>query len=155
MSRLTKNDLVTRSDLVEREVDLPSLGGTVKVRSLPAAYSNQAMTDAQETHIDRRGEQTAKINVRKLEEIKVLHGLIDPKFDNLEEVRSFAENCGAAWNLIVKAIDEISGVDQESVEKINSRFPAGGQGEGGAVVGDAASNGSGAGRPDLPARAGA
>jgi hypothetical protein len=153
--RLTKNDLVTRSDLREREVDLPTLGGTVKVRSLPAAYSNQAMTDAQETNINRHGEQSAKINVRKLEEIKVLHGLIDPKLDNGAEVRAFAEHCGPAWNAIVKAIDEISGVDQESVEKIEAQFPAGGPGEGRPVVADAHSNGQGTGRPDLPARTGA
>jgi hypothetical protein len=62
MGILSKEALLGASDLVEREVELPSIGGSVRVRSLPAAYSNEATSQALEVSQGRRGEQTAKIN---------------------------------------------------------------------------------------------
>ena len=66
------------------------------------------MSDALEVVTDQRGRQTAKVNTAKLEAIQVLHGLIDPKLDSLEEVNLFAMRCGSSWRKIVGAIDEIS-----------------------------------------------
>lgn len=147
---LTKGALLGASDLVTREV--PVLGDTVTVRSLAAAYSNQALSEALETHTGRRGEQTHRVNSQKLEELQVLHGLVDPKLDTIEEVRMFSNNCGAAWQTIVKAIQEISGLQDEDVKKTEATFSGGGPGPERHDVGDAA--GAGNGRSDLPARAG-
>lgn len=153
MAILTKDALLGATDLVEREIELPTLGGSVRVRSLPAAYSNQAQSEALEVVTGRRGEQTAHVNTAKLEALQVLHGLIDPKFNSIEEVNTFAQQCGPAWHEIVKAIDEISGLDKEAIERANAMFQSGGPGPAGEVVG----NGVGAGdsRPDLPVRTGA
>jgi len=148
---LTKGALLGASDLVTREV--PVLGDTVTVRSLPAAYSNQALSEALETHTGRRGEQTHRVNTQKLEELQVLHGLVDPKFDTLEEVRALSLTLGPAWQAIVKAIQEVSGLQEEDVKKTEAIFPVGGTGQGGADVGVAA--GSGNGGPAVPVRAGA
>ncbi len=147
---LSKNALLGASDLVERDVELPSLGDTVRVRSLPAAYSNQAQSEALEM-VTVRDEQTARVNVAKLEALQVLHGLVDPKLDSLEEAQQLAQQLGPSWKRIVAVIDEISGVDKEAIEKANTMFQPGGQGE---ESEPAASNGTAAGGDgsDLPAR---
>jgi hypothetical protein len=150
---LSKDALLGASDLVERDVNLPSIGGTVRVRSLPAAYSNQAQSEALEM-VTIRGEQTARVNVAKLEALQVLHGLIDPKLDSIQEAQALAQKLGPSWRRIVTAIDEISGVDKEAIERTNALFQPGGQVE---ELRPATSNGTkaGDGGPDLPARVGA
>jgi hypothetical protein len=150
---LTKSALLGASDLVTREVVLPSLGDSVTVRSLPAAYSNQAMSEALEVVTGRRGEQTARVNTQKLEELQVLHGLIDPKLDTVEEVRALSMQIGASWRTIVETIDAISGIDKAAIERAEQTFPAGGEDAGGSELGDGAPTGNG--RSDLPVRAGA
>ena len=74
MGILSKEALLGASDLVEREVELPSIGGSVRVRSLPAASSNQAISEALEMVVGRRGDQTSRINTAKLEVIQVPGG---------------------------------------------------------------------------------
>lgn len=152
---LSKDELLGASDLVEREVELPSIGehARVRVRALPAAYSNQATSEALEMKTGARGEQTATVNTQRLEELQVLHGLIDPKLDTLDEVRAFSLKVGQAWRAIVGAIDAISGIDKAAIEEANASFRAGGPGATGAVVG--AANGAGDGRPDLRVPTGA
>jgi len=148
MSIASKEDLLRASDLVEREIELPSIGMSV------SAYSNQAMSEALEVSTDQRGRQTASVNSRKLEELQVLHGLIEPKFATIEEVQTFSQNVGRAWQKIVETIGEISGVDKATVERTNATFQSGGSDAERALVDNGNSAGSGAGRPDLPVRAG-
>lgn len=153
MSRLSKDALLGASDLVEREVELDSIGGSVIVRSLPAAYSNQAQSEALEMITDRHGEQRATVNVAKLEALQVLHGLVEPKLNSIEEAQTFGRNCGPAWRKVVGVIDEISGIDKATIEKTNTSFRAGGEEE--TRPGEVDAVGSGNGRPDLPVPAGA
>ena len=126
MGLLTKDALLGASDLVEREVQLPSIGGSVRVRSLPAAYSNQATSEALELITGRRGEQTARVNTAKLEILQVLHGLVEPKLNSIEEAEVFAQRCGPAFMEVVRVIDEISGVNKEAIEKTTATFHPGG-----------------------------
>lgn len=152
MGRLTKETLLGATDLVEREVDLPSIGGSVKVRSLPAAYSNQASSEAMKLIQGPRGEQQATIDTAKLELIQVLHGLVEPKLNSLEEASIFATRCGRAFKEVIRVIDEISGVDKDAIEQVDATFPAGGAGSNGSPVGDAV--GSGGSGSDLDVRVG-
>jgi hypothetical protein len=153
MPYATREALLGASDIVERDLELPTLGLTVRVRSLPAAYSNQATSEALEMITGPRGEQTAHVNTAKLEALQVLHGLVEPKLHSLEEAFAFAQRTGPAWRTVVGAIDEISGIDKEAIERANAMFQSGGQGGTGDVVGDA--NGTGDGQPDLPLPTGA
>lgn len=140
MARLSKEALTSASDLKQKEVDLPSIGGSVIVRALPAAYSNQAQSDATELKNTSAGEQFVSVNVARLEAIQVLHGMVDPKFDSLEEVEEFASNVGPAWVEIVRTIDKLSAIDKEAIEAAEARFPRGGgeqaSGNGTAAAGD-------------------
>lgn len=153
MALLTKDALLGASDLREREIDLPTIGGSVRVRGLPAAYSNQAISDAFEMVTGPRGEQTARVSTEKLQALQVLHGLIDPKLNSLAEVELFAQRCGPAFTTIVSAIADLSGVDQEAIKNTTAMFQSGGAGAAGPDVG--AANGSGPDRSDLSVRAGA
>jgi hypothetical protein len=152
MARLTKDALLEASDLKEREIELPSIGGSVKVRGLPAAYSNQATSEAMEMKMVGR-DQIASVNTAKLEILQVLHGIVDPKLDTYEEAEHFAQRCGPSWRLVVDAIDELSGVDKEAIAQAEARFPSGGRNAPGPVVGDGA--GAGGGGSDVRLRAGA
>jgi hypothetical protein len=149
---LSKNALLGASDIVEQELDLPELGGSVRIRTLPAAYSAQAQSDATE-FVTIRGEQTVRVNMPKLEALQVLHGMIDPKLDTLDEALGMAEQLGPSWRRIIRAIDKLSGVDKEALESANRLFQPGGQGE---KPGSAASNGVavGSGGPGVPLRTG-
>lgn len=153
MERLSKEALLSANDLVEREVELPSIGGSVKVRSLSAAYSNQASSEALELKTGPRGEQTATVNTAKLEELQVFHALTEPKLGSIEEARVFMQNCGPAAKEIVRVIDEISGVDKASLEKAEARFPSERASKNGVDMGSAVPSGSGG--PDVRPRAGA
>lgn len=153
MAILTKGALLSASDITEREVELPSIGGSVKIRSLPAAYSNDATSSALEmTTIN--GEQTAHVNTTKLEALQVFHALVEPKLDTLAEADAFQQQCGPAWHTLVRAINEISGIDQEAIKRTADTFRVGGSE---AAAGAAESNGVSAGdeRPDIHVSAGA
>lgn len=153
MGRLSKEELLGASDLVEREVQLPSIGGSVVVRSLPAAYSNEAASKALKMTEGSRGEQVATVDTAQLEILQALHGLVDPSLGSEAEARVFATRCGRAFKEVIRVIDEISGVDKEAIEATEARFPVGVEGANGTAVGDATPPGDG--RPDVPVRVGA
>ncbi|HMF62275.1 MAG TPA: hypothetical protein VK595_17980 [Vicinamibacterales bacterium] len=135
MSRSTKDAwLQGPGDLREADVeDVPVAGQSVRVRGLPAAYSNQATSEALELVTGRRGEQTARVNTEKLEVLQFAHGVIDPTF-SVEEARIIAQRYGPAFQKVVAKIDELSGVDKEAIEKTNATFQAGGRDEAGEDV---------------------
>jgi hypothetical protein len=119
------------SDLAEADVhDVPVKGQSVRVRGLPAAYSNQATSEALELITGPRGEQTAHVNTEKLEVLQFAHGVIDPVF-TVDEARQVAQKFGPAFRKVVEKIDELSGVDKEAIEKTNAAFQSGGSGEAG------------------------
>lgn len=126
MALLTKESLLGASDLEEKEVDLPSIGGSVRVRGLSAAYSNEASSKALKLISGPRGEQSATVDTAELEILQVYHGLVEPKLGSVAEARQFAERCGPAFKDVVKAIDDLSGLDKEAIEKAGATFPAGG-----------------------------
>lgn len=153
MARSTKSAwLEGPGDLREADVeDVPVAGQSVRVRGLPAAYSNQASSEALELKtvgID----QIASVNTERLEVLQFAHGCIDPVF-TVEEAAQVSKKYGPAFKKVISAIDRLSGVDKEAITEATAKFPAGREGQGRSDVGDA--DGAGNGRPDLPARAGA
>lgn len=151
MGRLTKEALLGASDLREKEVELKTIGGSVIVQGLPAAFSNQASSEA--LVLKTVGsDQIATVDTAVLEEIQVLHGLKDPKLNTREEARQFMERCGPAAKTLVAAIDELSGIDKEAIADANARFQGSGANANGSDLGDAAP--TGADGPDVHVRAG-
>jgi len=152
MQRSTKEGwLAGAGDLREAEVeDVPMPGMSVKVRSLPAAYSAAVQSQLK---LEQQGrEQVAKIDVAAMERLQFLHGVVEPSFDE-QEVILLQQKWGAAFRKVIAKIDEISGIDKEAIANAEQRFPAGGSEEGpGSVVGDGPAAGNG--RSDIPASAG-
>lgn len=126
MGRSTKDAwLEGPGDLKEADVeDVPVKGQTVRVRGLPAAYSNQATSEAARLVTDAKGEQVATLDQGKMEVLQFAHGVIDPVF-TVEEAQKIAESYGPAFKKIVAKIDELSGVDKEALDNVQATFPAG------------------------------
>lgn len=155
MSRSSKSSwLDGPGDLREADVeDVPVKGESVRVRGLPAAYSNQAQSEALEMKTIG-ATQVATVNTARLEVLQFAHGVIDPVF-SVEEAEQVAQRFGPAFRKVVAKIDELSGVDKDSIDEANARFQGSGEpqadsGEAGLHGSPAGSNGS-----PVPARAGA
>lgn len=139
-------------DLREADVeDVPVAGQSVRVRGLPAAFSNEAQSEALEM-VTKGRDQIAKVNTATLEILQFAHGCVEPEF-SVEEAKQVAEKYGPAFNKVVAKIDELSGVDKEAIADANARFQGGGEGEAGPELGDGTPAGNG--RSDIPARTGA
>jgi len=140
MGRSTKESwLQGPGDLREADVeDVPVEGESVRVRGLPAQYSNQASSEALELKTTARGEQIATVNTAKLEILQFAHGVVEPRFTP-EEATVIATKYGPAFKKVIAKVDELSGVDKEAIEAAAAAFPAGGTGKNGSDVGDAVS----------------
>lgn len=156
MARSTKDSWLSGpGDLEEAEVeDVPVKGQSVRVRGLPAAFSNQAQSEALKMVTGVRGEQTASVDTARLSVLQFAHGCVEPKF-TVDEAQRVAEKYGPAFNKVVAEIDRLSGVDKEAIQDANDRFQAGLEGEGhgrGSEPDAAAPDGVG---PAVPSGAGA
>lgn len=110
------------SDLAEAVVeDVPVKGQSVKVRGLPAQFSNEAQSKALKMVTGARGEQTAMVDVAAMAVIQFQHGCVEPEFSEAE-ARKIAEKYGPAFHKVVEKIDDLSGVDKEAIESESARF---------------------------------
>jgi hypothetical protein len=155
MSRSTKSAwLEGPGDLKEADVeDVPMEGQSVRVRGLPAAYSNQAQSEALEMKTIGQT-QIATVNTARLEVLQFAHGVIDPEF-SVDEAQKVSERFGPAFKKVIAKIDQLSGVTPEAKEATAARFQSGGAES--PREGQEGTNGTPAGsdRSPLPARAGA
>lgn len=153
MSRSTKETwLDGPGDLREADVeDVPVAGQSVRVRGLPAAYSNRATSKALELVTGPRGDQTARVNTERLEIIQFAAGCVDPTFTEAE-AEQIAQKFGPAFKKVIAKIDELSGVNKEALEQAEATFPAGGSETQRAAVGNGVADGHSG--PDLHVRAG-
>jgi hypothetical protein len=149
MSRSSKSAwLEGPGDLREADVeDVPVEGQSVRVRGLPAAYSNEASSESLEWRTWPNGEQTATVNTAKLEVLQFAHGCVEPTF-TVEEATAVSRKFGPAFKKVVAKIDELSGIDKADIEAANKRFQ-GGDGSSDAVS-NGASAGSGGPSDDVP-----
>lgn len=162
MARL-KKDAWAKPSLKTKEVEVDELGGSVLIRELPAEYSAEVQSNIQ--LVSEGGEQVARVNTAKMERLQFAYGVVDeqenPMFTEAE-VEELQKKHGRAFKTVVAAIDELSGLDKEAIEKAEARFPSSGStangtsegpGDSGASLGEAVTAGDTG--PDLPARAGA
>jgi len=124
MARLSRDQLITASDLTTEEVDLPTIGGSVLVTGLSALYADNARSSAVETVIEG-DRQIGKMNIAKLEALEVFHGVVEPKLNSLLEAEQFLKNCGPAARTLLDKIDELSAIDKEAIATTATEFPTG------------------------------
>jgi hypothetical protein len=112
-------------DLAEAIVeDVPVKGASVKVRGLPAAFSNQAQSEALKLVTGARGEQSATVDTARMSILQFAHGCVEPKF-TVDEAEKVAQKFGPAFNKVIEKIDELSGVDKEAIADANKQFRSG------------------------------
>lgn len=126
MQRSSKSSwLEGPGDLREADVeDVPVKGESVRVRGLPAAYSNQAQSEALELKTVGQT-QIATVNSDRLEVLQFAHGVIEPEF-SVEEAEIISQKFGPAFKRVIQKVDELSGVDKEAIDKASARFPSSG-----------------------------
>ena len=155
MSRSTKSSwLEGKGDLKEADVeDVPVPGESVRVRGLPAAYSNQAQSEALEMKTIGQT-QTATVNTARLEELQFVHGCVEPSFSE-GEAHQIAQKYGPAFKKVIAKIDELSGVDKEAIETAEARFQGSRNGSPDKRETRGVPDAPGSSEPAVPARAGA
>ena len=144
-----------KSTLKTKEIEVEELGGTVLIRELPAGYSAEIASHIQIVQDGR--EQRAKVDTAKMERLQFAFGVIDddgePMFSE-DEVKGLAEHHGRAFKTVINAIDELSGVDKEAIEKAEATFPPRAEKPGHAGA-KGTSDAPGNRRPAVPSGAGA
>ena len=142
MAVLSKNAW-DKPSLKTSEVEVSELGGSVRIRELPAEYSAEVASNVKLVTEGR--EQVAKVDTATMERLQFAFGVInetgDPMFRE-DEVKALQQKHGRAFKTVVNAIDDLSGIDKDALEKAEARFPAGGTGQSGKGVGPSASGGS-------------
>lgn len=152
MSRSTKDAWLSGpGDLEEADVeDVPTKGSSVRVRALPATYSNRAQSKALEMKQTPRGDSTATVNTEQLEILQFAYGCVEPTFTE-DEAAVIAEKWGPAFSKVIRKIVELSGIEEDSVETATARFQGGSASKNGGDVEAGAATGSGGSRLPSPA----
>jgi len=155
VARSTKSSwLEGPGDLKEADVeDVPVKGESVRVRGLPAAYSNKAQSEALEMKTIGNT-QIATVNTARLEILQFAYGCVEPSF-SVDEAQQVAERFGPAFKKVIAKIDELSGVDKDAIAETEARFPGSGAGTPDNGKARDLRDSAGGGRPSVPARAGA
>lgn len=123
MGRVSKDAVLKGGDLTTKEVEWTD-GSTVLIRSLPATYSNRA--ESQALVMQQLGDtQTASIDSERLEILKFAHGVVEPEFSE-EEAAQVAAQYGPAFKRVIKAINEISGLEDADIKAAEARFQGSG-----------------------------
>lgn len=150
MSRSKDAWLTGPGDLEEADVeDVPTPGNSVRVRALSARWS--AAVQSQTKVVAEGREQVAKLDVVAMERLQFIHGVIDPVFTEAE-AQQIQEKFGPAFRKVIAKIDELSGIDKETIKATEERFRPGGEAPSGKKDNG---TGSGDGGPDVRVRTGA
>lgn len=127
MSRQTARDAWAKSSVKTKELDVPELGATVRIRELPAAYSADLSKYVRVKNED--GAQFLDVDEPTLQRLQLLHGVVDedlsPIWDTEEEVTEVVQRHGSAVKRVVAEIVELTEFDPDAVEAEEARFPGG------------------------------
>lgn len=104
------------TDLEEAEVYVEAVDASVKVRALSAGQ----LASIQDQCLSMKGD-VAKIDSHRMQVLKFVAGVIEPKFDE-NEVNTIAHKFGRSFSLVVGVIDEISKATEEDIQKAKRRF---------------------------------
>ncbi len=128
-------------------VDIPKKGDTIKVRALPASYSNQAASEGLRWETGEHGIQTSSIDTQKMEVLQFAGGCVEPTF-TVEEAQAMSEKYGRLFKSVVEKVNELSGINPEAVKETEARFRSERKSAPGTDVGNGAAAGSG--RSNVP-----
>lgn len=108
LKRLTAADLGAQITRAEKDVELPELGGTIRVRALTAGQRDRV----------RRGIVNAEGGITDPAEFEVrlfVAGVCDPKVARDEALRMKGRWTTDMWDRVLTAIGELGGADAEEI----------------------------------------
>ncbi len=103
-------------DLIECDIDVPGVG-TVKVRSLTAGDSNLIATEC----MQMKGDEM-KFDTNRREAMTFAAGVVHEPMFSEQEANVIAHKWGPAFKLVVTVINEISGTQDDALEKARRKF---------------------------------
>ena len=112
---LTADAILGATVLEERLVEIPELGGSVKIREFDKARQQWIRSQAKNL-------RTGKIDENKLELLLFAYGVVEPVF-SVAQVEQLAKVKSSILDTVLKAITELSGMTDEAVEEEAATFP--------------------------------
>jgi hypothetical protein len=107
--RLTVSDILAASDITEEEVEVPEWGGSVRIRGFTKVRQQELRRMATDP-------RNGKIDGEKLEMQIFIYGVIDPKFEPVQQTE-LKEKSAGALDRVLKRILAISGMSEDAVEE--------------------------------------
>ncbi len=111
MAHLTVEDLGKEIQFAEEDVDLPELGGTVRVRQLSTGRRARL----------RKGIVNGAGDITDLGEFEIrmfVAGLCDPKVTKEQALIWKEQWPGSMWDRVILAITKLGDTDAEEVERV-------------------------------------
>ena len=112
---LSADDILTATELEERTVEVPALGGSVRIREFDKGTQQWIRQQAK----DRR---TGELNEGKLELLLFAYGIIEPKF-SLDQVQHLRKVKASVLDPVLREITELSGMTDTAVKAEEATFP--------------------------------
>ena len=109
---LTVEQIMTANDIVERDVDVPQWGGTVRIRGL---------TKGQHQQLRKRATSRSQVDTDRLEMLLFSESVVEPRF-TLEQAQSLRDKAAAPFERVMKAVLEINGLADGAVEEAEADF---------------------------------
>lgn len=129
MARL-KEDAWDKPTLKRKEVEIPELGGSLLVQELGADLVAEIQSHLR---VELSGtDQVVKVDKATMERLQFAHGVIRDDGSQMyteEKVAEIAGKHGRPFLRVIEALDEMSGINKEEIEKTTARFPSGGDAE--------------------------
>lgn len=104
------------TDLEEAEVYVEAVSDHVRIRALSAGQ----LARIQSQCLSMKGD-SAKVDTQRLGVLKFTAGVIEPVFDE-QEANVISHQFGPSFELVLKAIDELSGASEADVSAAMRRF---------------------------------
>ena len=109
VTMLTTDAILGATTLEEQLVEIPELGGSVKIREFDKARQQWIRNQAK----DKR---TGKIDESKLELLLFAYGVVEPVF-TVDQVANLAKVKASVLDTVLSAITKLSGMTDEAVEE--------------------------------------
>ncbi len=109
MTRLTADQLGGQITFAEQDVDLPELGGTVRVRALSVGRRARL----------RKGLIDGAGNITDLGEFEIrmfVAGMCEPKVTREQALIWKEQWPGGMWDRVIRGITEVGGADPDAIE---------------------------------------
>jgi len=110
---LTKDQILFSADLIEKEIECPEWGGSIKVTGLSLAKRNNIMVGATDIN-------SGKLDTEKMQILTFIEAVVEPKFA-LADYEALKNKSATAMDRVVKEIYQISGVPLSKEENDESK----------------------------------